>query len=102
MKWRVIVKEEGIYEKFDSEEDAEVLYKELSEEYDKVALLNLDIEEPPSDFKKYGNNLWCPYCGEKRKFVRDTEMKVKLCSYCGISESSYYVKQFNDLWGFDK
>jgi hypothetical protein len=99
MKWKIIVKKENINETYMNEEEAGERFKEIDSKYKKVAFLSLDVKEPPEGFKKYGKKLWCPYCGEKRQFTRNTEKKVSTCSWCGISVHSYYVKKFNDLWG---
>jgi len=49
-------------------------------------------------FTPQKNELWCPYEGAWRKFVTDPVRKIPVCSYCGISDSDYYVRKENDLF----
>ena len=41
---------------------------------------------------------WCPYCLKPRIFYNDSEIGVKKCSVCGISDSDFYVKKYNGIF----
>lgn len=58
-----------------------------------------DIREPTEDEKKNSPFDWCPVCHDYRKFSNDTELKVRTCDYCGISEDFYWYKKYNRKWG---
>ena len=40
---------------------------------------------------------WCPYCQGYHKFING-QGGYKQCPICGISDSDFYVKKYNNLW----
>lgn len=52
----------------------------------------------PSGVKLKKDQLWCPYCSNIVKFIRDKELGVYKCPYCGISDRDYNVKKVNKKW----
>ena len=53
----------------------------------------------PKGVKLNKNQLWCPYCSNPVTFIKDKELGVYKCPFCGISERDYNVKKINKLWG---
>lgn len=54
---------------------------------------------PPSSEKVPGR-LWCPYCREWRKFTAN-KVEYTVCEVCGVSDTNYYTRQYNHLWGYN-
>jgi len=52
---------------------------------------------PPRGSKGRYGEWWCPYCGKYRRFYNDTELGVRRCPVCGISETAFYVDYYNGL-----
>lgn len=98
--WRVLVRKEGINERFEDEGKARTYYEKCKEKYKKVVLATTDIKEPEGKGKI--GQLWCPYCGEWRKFKDNGIKGIIVCDWCGISDNDFYIKKFNRLWGIDK
>lgn len=52
----------------------------------------------PKGVKVDPGMLWCPYCSTIVKFVKDRELGVSKCPFCGISDRDYSVKIVNKKW----
>jgi len=50
------------------------------------------------NFVEKGNGYWCPYC-QQWEYWKATEGGYKKCPICGVSDSDYYVKTYNNIWG---
>lgn len=59
----------------------------------KFYTINKTKPSPPLPIRPLFRDTWCPYCAAERDFilVRDN----KECFICGISYSSFYVRQYN-------
>ena len=87
-------------EKFSDEEEALLRKAELEKKHKRIAFVENGIIHPINEEMEHKKNeLWCPYEGAWRKFVTDPVRKIPVCSYCGISDSDYYVRKENDLFG---
>lgn len=53
---------------------------------------------PPEGFKRKGSKWWCPYCRKVRVFLQDSELNLKYCPVCRISDRDWYVRTYNNLW----
>ncbi|MDR7870136.1 MAG: hypothetical protein RIN55_04700 [Tissierellaceae bacterium] len=52
----------------------------------------------PKGVKLKEGQLWCPYCSNIVKFVKDDHLGINKCPFCGISDSEYSVRMVNKLW----
>ena len=103
-KWGVVVKirSKREFKKFPTKEEAINYYAKAIqlEEKDrriKVGLVSLVDPIPVAKDKKgKDGELWCPYCGEYRKFKSNDG--YRRCEMCGVSEESFWVKTYNKLW----
>lgn len=97
--WRVRVRSKRINKRFEDEEKARVYYKECKKKYKKVLIATTKMK--PIEGKGKRGELWCPSCGEWRKFKKASRRNVKICDWCGLSDNDFYVKKYNNLWGMD-
>ena len=103
MNWGVIIrsKEQAQTKKFKTYEEAAEYYNKalpLLEQYN-ILLGVVSLREPiPPDEEKEPKRgqLWCPYCGEYRRFVN--KEGYKRCPICYMTTESFWVKTYNDLW----
>lgn len=51
-------------------------------------------KEIPEGIKLKKGQRWCPHCSHAVIFVRDKELGVKRCPYCGISNRDYVNKSW--------
>ena len=42
---------------------------------------------------------FCPLCGHASVWKTDEFYKSKRCSWCGLSESEFWVRMVNKIWG---
>jgi len=54
---------------------------------------------PPSSEKIPGRR-WCPYCRGWRKFATN-RLGYTVCEICGVSDTDYYTRRYNHLWGYN-
>ena len=91
-----------VWKKFSDERLARKFFKEAKARFPQAPLflISLTTAIPPTEdfYSKKRNGLWCPYCGEERKFITDSHLYLKRCSICGISEHDFYVRSFNGTW----
>ncbi len=105
MKWGVMVRpKEGDAQikKFKTKEEAVKYYNDASHLLNnyriKIGVVSLvDPIMPNPDTPSKKGQLWCPYCGRYRRFVK--QEGYKKCELCGISTESFWVKKYNKLWG---
>jgi hypothetical protein len=67
--------------------------------------LKYKIYPRPEVAKTPRGKLWCPYCGDWRKFGQSKKtphLEYLRCEKCNISTEDFYVKKFNNLWGDTK
>jgi len=62
---------------------------------------------PPDKLHMKRNEIWCPYCAKPRQFKKGQLVELDgisfisnyaRCIVCGISDSDWYVKTYNNLW----
>jgi len=60
--------------------------------------LPIDPTKPKPQIK--GTVLWCPYCGEWRRFNKDrkTSKVTQYCTICRMSTKDFGLKTSNDIW----
>jgi hypothetical protein len=83
-------------------EERDYLVNKIRERFQKVNLeiYDVDIKDahlPPGDIDKPKGTYWCPFCQSFQKF-KAAEGGYLHCPICGISDSEYYVKRYNNLW----
>lgn len=99
----VVIKGNRQFKRFPFLNDAEAYFQKALklQEKDKkikVGLVSMLTPFPPKDGMKKpkGKSIyWCPYCVNYREFKNDDGYRK--CSYCGISDSDYHVKRFNNF-----
>ncbi len=94
--------QERVWKKFSDERLARKFFKEAKARFPQAPLflISLTTAIPPTEdfYSKKRKGLWCPCCGEERKFITDSRLDLKRCSICGISERDFYVRSFNGTW----
>lgn len=104
MKWGVIIRSKNgnrEYKKFKTKQEAEDYFSKatlLLEGYNvKIGLVSTVDPIPIDENKtKKRGQLWCPYCGEYKRFV--IKEGYKRCGLCYVSTESFWVKKYNNLW----
>lgn len=85
---------------FRDEDVAEEFFEMCLEHFGKgvdVYLISRTKAIPPPRGYRHPTNttLWCPCCGDERKFLMDNDLGCIRCEICGISENHAYVKTYN-------
>jgi hypothetical protein len=90
-----------VVQKFQDSEMGKSFLKKASKAFSSqhVYLVNnSEAIEPPNDYQpQRRGTLYCPYCGEERRFYED-DKGYKVCPVCRVSDHSFYVRHFNKLW----
>lgn len=65
--------------------------------------IGIDVNKEPDKFIPKGvklkkGQLWCPYCSNIVKFIKDKKLGVSKCPFCGISNRDFHVRKVNKLW----
>ena len=87
---------------FHSYEAVEEFVTQVQKEFPNLMFYLYNRSKPtpaPKNFQRISGTLWCPYCADRRKFTpAPFNKRYKLCEICGISDSEYHVRRFNQLW----
>lgn len=79
-------------------------YAQEMKEADTEKVMNIDLVSGTRAYPvKKGthipkNHLWCPYCIKPRVFLEDSVSGNRKCTVCGISDSDFYVKNYNGIF----
>ncbi len=87
---------------FSSYEATEEFITKVQKEFPNLLFYLYNRSKPtpaPKQFSQVTGTLWCPYCADRRKFIKSSfNPKYKVCEICGISDAEYHVRRFNQLW----
>lgn len=92
-----------------SDETPQDAYRRVKSNADKISnqlegkatvdIISRSVAFKPKGDKPYRSWYWCPYCNKWRPFSYDPWLEVNRCSICGISDSDFYVRRYNSLFG---
>lgn len=69
-----------------------------------IACTVQDFTYPPEDYipNLRHHKMWCPYCGEERRFLNIRDTNNANCEICRMSDSDFYIKQINSTFDIEK
>lgn len=106
-RWKVIIFYKGKrhYKLCWQPETGQKLVKQLAEKGVKAHLVCRRFPKfPPKGEPDDPDKMWCPYCRRWRYFsippAREpfTELEIKCCQWCTVSEDDAFVKTYNGTW----